>query len=621
MKRQHPERARQLQDGLDEDTGMLADGVYVTKAVAADDTHSGDIAAPSAFTTQEGVSAVFGRAGALKPPFDPARLVWIWENSGALNPNVDSYVTNIDGTGHTLELSLDLEGNEGKERVREAMWLEQRANDAGSDVVEDEAVDARVSALKREAREEAMIATQFFTNANSDGSFVSLRRITRQDLEVTGNAYWECLRNKEGNPARFRHVPSVSMRLSSVDPAPYPVTDRAPGLLAWDEVVHHRYFRRYVQAVTGRAVFFKEFGDPRFVSRLTGKAYATVEEFNAKKTKGDLLANEMIHFKINKSGEAYGVPRWIGNLLAVLGSRAADEVNYDYFDSKAVPPMVLMVQGARMNADDVSRIQSYFTDMVKGRKNFHRVLVVQANISKDDALSGVTTAPKLEFKDLGASQSHDGQFKEYDERNIDKIGSSFRLPRLMRGDVRDFNRATAEASRQFAEEQVFDPERTDFDSIINRRIMPELGVRLLKFRSLGLKRRDPEVIVGALDKLMARGVIVPNEARRIASDALGVELPPIDADWARQPMPLTLAGFDVTGLGETDDGEGDEGAKLPGHDFSADVAEALDEKEKERLAELANEARRIADAGDAAQNASRAESASAIADDIEQAAE
>jgi hypothetical protein len=129
------------------------------------------------------------------------------------------------------------------------------------------------------------------------------------------------------------------------------------------------------------------------------------------------------------------------------------------------------------------------------------------------------------------------------------------------------------------------------------------------------------VIVGALDKLMARGVIVPNEARRIASDALGVELPPIDADWARQPMPLTLAGFDVTGLGETDDGEGDEGAKLPGHDFSADVAEALDEKEKERLAELANEARRIADAGDAAQNASRAESASAIADDIEQAAE
>jgi capsid portal protein len=51
---------------------------------------------------------------------------------------------------------------------------------------------------------------------------------------------------------------------------------------------------------------------------------------------------------------------------------------------------------------------------------------------------------KIEIVPLTDSQQKDALFQAYDERNADKIGQAFRLPRLLRGDVRDFNRSTAE---------------------------------------------------------------------------------------------------------------------------------------------------------------------------------
>ena len=50
-------------------------------------------------------------------------------------------------------------------------------------------------------------------------------------------------------------------------------------------------------------------------------------------------ATEILHFRVHNPRSAYGVPRWIGNLLAVLGSRQAEEVNFLYFENKSVPPL------------------------------------------------------------------------------------------------------------------------------------------------------------------------------------------------------------------------------------------------------------------------------------------
>jgi len=41
-------------------------------------------------------------------------------------------------------------------------------------------------------------------------------------------------------------------------------------------------------------------------------------------------------------------------------------------------------------------------------------------------------------------------------------------------------------------------------------------------------------------------VLAPNEARAILADALGRELPPFSEGWAKQPLQLTLAGFQTS---------------------------------------------------------------------------
>jgi hypothetical protein len=38
-------------------------------------------------------------------------------------------------------------------------------------------------------------------------------------------------------------------------------------------------------------------------------------------------ALELIHFAVHSPRSPYGVPRWVGTLLAVLGSRQMEEVN------------------------------------------------------------------------------------------------------------------------------------------------------------------------------------------------------------------------------------------------------------------------------------------------------
>ena len=523
-----------------------------------------DVGAATAITSEntDKITAIFKKQGVVTPAFPPQTLMRIYENSSALSQNVAAYQTNIDGLGWRLEPVIDFEQKDARDEVREAIWFERwtKAERLGSDdelhalaqdptklMPNDLTVDERIEKLKREARIERFRLEAFLQTVNPDGSFTSLRRETRLHKEITGNAYWEVLRNKRGEIARFVLVPPTHVRLMAQDESPTKTRDRAPlGILGWDVVTQHRFFRRYVQAVGERTIFFKQFGDPRVVSAMTGKVYPDRATFESdrKKPKGDQPASEMIHFKIDHPGEPYGAPRWIGTLLSVLGSRAADEVNYTYFDNKAVPPLALLVTGGRLGDETTKRIESYVRERIKGRRNFHSILVIEATPSEDAPLAAQAPTATIKFERLMDAQSGDALFQKYDERNIDKVGSSFRLPRLMRGDVRDFNRATAMASLRFAETQVFEPERRDFDDWFNRTILPELSVRLWGFRSNANRNRDPEVVTAAAERLTKQGIITPNEARELANDALPMrDLPPREEFWAKQPLQLTLVGI------------------------------------------------------------------------------
>lgn len=425
---------------------------------------------------------------------------------------------------------------------------EAEASEARQEIVSDEEVEARLDEIEQLMVRERRRVEAFIEHCGMDESFVTLRMKTRQDLEVTGNAYWEVLRTKAADEAalgpitQFVLVPSFSCRLLPPrDPVDVEITTHPTILSTKKETVRKR-FRMFLQIGDGqKPVFFKEFGDPRVFSSASGKLYASAALL--KKEEPDATpATEILHFKIHNSRSPYGVSRWISELVAVLGNRQAEEVNLMYFENRSVPPLAILVSGGRLAKSTVERLENYIKNEIKGKRNFHKTMILEAVAPTGSPLTG-TSKMTVDIKPLTGAQLHDAQFLEYLERNTDMIGSVFRLPRLLRGDVRDFNRATAQTALEFTEQQVFSPLRAEFDFIINRMIFNALGIMFWKFKSKGADFSDPLERATALNETALAGYLTPKELRAEAAKVFGHEFEVIDEPWTQQPLQLTVAGI------------------------------------------------------------------------------
>jgi PBSX family phage portal protein len=494
----------------------------------------------------------FTNAGALEPPYDPELLCRIVEHSNSLRQNVDAYATNIDGFGYRFEPALDLESAEAQQQVADAMAIEREAAreagtlSAGVSVTPTaEEAAARLEETRRLARIEKAKLETFFGFCCFDHSFVDLRRRARQDLEVTGNAYWEVLRDGKGDIARFVYVPSYTVRLMPIDKEPTELSERVRvSPVSFEPSTTRRRLRLYVQIQGTEIVYFKSFGDPRVISRSTGRVFTDVAALKFARA-DDAPATELFHFAIHSPRSPYGVPRWVGTLLSVLGSRQMEEVNYLYFNNKSVPPLALLVSGGRISESSVPRIERFVEENLKGKANFHRILILEA----EGAGTGDGNRAKIELHPLTEAQQKDALFAQYDERNIDKVGSAFRLPRILRGETKDLNRATADAALRFAEDQVFQPERDEFDFLMNRRILSDLGIRFWHFRTQTTTPRDPERLADMVERLVRVGVLTPEEGRELAGDVFNREFRKLSDDWTKRPITLTLAGLQNAQVG------------------------------------------------------------------------
>ena len=393
----------------------------------------------------EEAANAFIAAGALQPPYDPEALCLLVEHSNSLRQNVDAYATNIDGFGYRFEPAIDFESEDAFGKISDAMVIERiAARDAGtlpggiSITPTEEEVSERFAKLRQLARIERARLESFFDFCCFDHSFVDLRRRTRQDLEVTGNAFWEILRDGKGDLARTVYVPSYTVRLLPIDREPVEVQERVRvSSISFDTVSARRRLRRYVQIQGSERVYFKSFGDPRVVSRSTGLVFPNIAALKAAQP-DDAPATELLHFAIHSPRSPYGVPRWVGTLLSVLGSRQMEEINFLYFENKSVPPLALLVSGGRLSDASVPRIERFIEENLKGKTNFHKILILEA----DGSGTADSGRAKIELRPLTDAQQQDALFQNYDERNIDKVGSSFRLPRLLRGESKDFNKST-----------------------------------------------------------------------------------------------------------------------------------------------------------------------------------
>lgn len=485
---------------------------------------------------------MYNEGGIIEPPYDLFTLAVMPEVSSELGPAIDAMVVNIAKMGHRI---VPRDSNQRREEVPE------------------DNIRTEIAKVKN-----------FFANAilEPTESFTTFRSNLRSDLETTGNAYYEVLRNVVSDePAGLTHLPSWQMRLRKEDDEMTEhdvlrAVQSPDGNWSIQSFPYSKRFRRFVQIRDNEAtkIYFKEWGDPRPISKLTGEVVTDEELQDPEFTDAD-LATEVVHLRQYCTRSPYGLPRWIGNLFTVFGNRAAEVINYTTFRSNNIPAMMLMATNVQLTEASIERIQKFVEERIQGDDNYSTILLIEGEPVSEGMRDPGTM--KLEIKELTQVQHTDALFVNYMERNDDKIRRSFRLPPIFMGQAEDYTRATADSSRKVGEEQVFRPARNEDDDVWNQTIIPSLAAANVLFRSNTPDITDNYELTQLLAVAEQSGGLSPEISRLITEDVLGRELPPIAEDIPGDiPFSMTMlreqAKADIATAGLTEEQAVDQLQKL-----------------------------------------------------------
>jgi PBSX family phage portal protein len=442
----------------------------------------------------------------LAPPYNIRLLDRLAQENNALSPCIEAMVTNIEETGYDFEA---------------------KADDANA---ED---DSKIEALR-----------DFFSQPWPGESFTSIRKRLRRDLERTGNAYLEVIRNPQDEITFLRHVDSKMVRLVTLDQA-VPVVKKVRRNGKDVSVTMMIRERRFCQLLHGQTlIYFREFNSSRDVNKLTGEWAKKGERLPA-----NVRGSEMIHFMVlPDTYTPYGLPRWINQLPSVIGSRKAEEYNLEFFDNGGVPPVLILLQGGTLQPEMRDGLESKLGRGTATHRNRVQVMEVMPSGGTFNAPNNV----KVTVERFGAERQDDAMFEKYDDKCETRIRRSFRLPPIFVGQAQDYSFATAVASYAVAEAQVFAPERSSFDEHISIKLIEDMGYADYKLVSKPLAIQDSVVKLQGITAAQATGAVDPEDVIYEINDAVGTNLkyqaPP-------DPQPATETSGDIFSPGNTPNGE------------------------------------------------------------------
>lgn len=417
-----------------------------------------------------------GTDGIVKQPYPIKELQNLVEMSTILQQCVEAYKRNIVGFGATPKYVDD-------------------------DLVADETPE-----MKREWE----VIKEFIRYFSFEMSFEDVFGEIIGDREITGNGYLEVIRDNTNMPVEGDRIDPATIHVTKL----FSERVEVPYIRDGKKFNRKRQFRKFVQEIGTKKVFFKEFGDPRKMDSRTGKYGEDIEE--------EYQATEVLHFKIGSA--TYGVPRWIGQLIHMYGARKAEELNFRYFTQGRHTPMAIMLHNAILSPESEQALEEY-ANAVEGVENSHKFLLIEAEGMTEGILDDEKTkGAKVELKSLAEMLQQDALFLEYDNASREKVQSSFRLPDIYVGRSKDFNRATADTARYITEEQVFEPERKSIEWIINNKLLTDyfLDDALVVFNKPEIS--DIEQVVKILDVANKIEAVAPNDIRDILGNYLGKEL-------------------------------------------------------------------------------------------------
>ena len=387
----------------------------------------------------------------------------------------------------------------------------------------------------------------FIDHPNVDQSLVAVLEESVRDRETVGFGFIEVIRDATQRISLLRHAPAKYTRITGKHEQEVQVRYEIARGRRVTVVQEYKRFRRFVQVVNGEYRWFKEFGDPRPMNYKTG-FYKWETQYEA-----GFDATEIVHLKL-PSTEVYGVPRWINQIPSIIGSREAEEVNMRYFQDNTVPPMLLLVGNGRLTQASYQHLTQTLNQNGIGQQRQHKILLLEA-VGEADSLDGKSNNIDLKVEKLTDARQSDGLFRDYDSANMGKVRSSFRLPPVLVGMSQDVNFATATTSVFVAESQVFAPERSKQDELLNRLLVNGLwglGLRTVKLVSRTPSITAPEMVIKTLTALNVMGAVTPRSSQKVANQMLQLELPEYPKKGAEgyeewMDMPLTL----TTGAAKT----------------------------------------------------------------------
>lgn len=263
------------------------------------------------------------------------------------------------------------------------------------------------------------------------------------DYEATGQGYIEVGRTSNGEIGYIGHVPSTTIRV-------------------------RRARDGYVQIVTNKAVFFRNFGDLETPDPLTG----------------DDSPNELLMMmKYTPTNTYYGIPDIISAQQALAGNEFSARFNLDYFENKAVPRHVIILKGAEFSRSAEQQIVEFFETGLKGKN--HRSLYIP--------LPGDSADEKVEFKiEPVEAGIQDQSFQKYKAGNLEEILMAHGVPPNKVGISSGVSVASAlEASRTF-KDQIASPEQRRWSKKMTR-VIREMSENLdFRFNEMSLTDEDTQ---------------------------------------------------------------------------------------------------------------------------------
>lgn len=373
------------------------------------------------------------------PPYNLDYLAKLYEISAVHGAAVRAKVSNIVGLGFDL-----VETSVTKEKI-------------GSAPTED--------AKKKISRKVQGIRRQILTiidGWNEDDTFQETLNKVWIDYETTGNGYIEVGRTSAGSIGYVGHIPSTTMRI-------------------------RKQRDGFIQMISNRAVFFRNFGDRKTVNPIGD----------------DSQPNEVIHFKkYSPTNGYYGIPEIIAAKTAIAGNEFSSRYNLDYFENKAVPRYVIVLKGVSLSRSSEQKIMNFFQGKLKGEN--HRTLYIPLPADEGDRKAS------FEMKPVEAG-IQDSSFTNYRRANIQDVLMTHRVP-ITKVSVSDgVSLALAKDADKTFKEQVCRPEQLIADKKINKIFMEMTDVLMFKLNELTLTDEDTQSKID--ERYLRMQTITPNEVR------------------------------------------------------------------------------------------------------------